>query len=200
MSLEPHWYSTIYGIAFILGYALTAFTAAILILAWLSRSGPLAEIATRETFHDLGNLLLAFVMLWAYVAFSQFLIIWSGNLPEEIPWYLRRTRGVWEAVAVSLIVFHFAIPFLLLLSRAVKRDVRALATIAGLILIMRVVDLYWTVMPAFAERGIGVHWSNAAAFLGIGGLWVAGWAREVRRHELVPVRDPRWMEVKAAHG
>ena len=128
------------------------------------------------------------------------LIIWSGNLPEEIPWYLRRTRGVWEAVAVSLIVFHFAIPFLLLLSRAVKRDVRALATIAGLILIMRVVDLYWTVMPAFAERGIGVHWSNAAAFLGIGGLWVAGWAWEVRRHELVPVRDPRWMEVKAAHG
>lgn len=200
MSLEPHWYSTIYGIAFILGYALTAFAAAILVVAWLSRSGPLAEIATRETFHDLGNLLLAFVMLWAYVAFSQFLIIWSGNLPEEIPWYLRRTRGVWEAVAVSLIVFHFAIPFLLLLSRAVKRDVRALATIAGLILIMRVVDLYWTVMPAFAERGIGVHWSNAAAFLGIGGLWVAFWAREVRRHELVPVRDPRWMEVKAAHG
>ncbi|MCS6817068.1 MAG: hypothetical protein N0A16_09445 [Blastocatellia bacterium] len=199
MSLEPHWYSTIYGIKFILGQVLTAFAAAILIAAWLSRARPLSELATSDVFHDLGNLLLAFVMLWAYVAFSQFLIIWSGNLPEEIPWYLRRMRGHWEVVAGLLIVFHFLIPFLLLLSRAMKRNVRTLAILAGMILIMRVVDLYWIVMPAFEEKGIGVHWSNAAVFLGIGGFWLAFWAREVKRHELIPIHDPRILEVRAAY-
>jgi len=199
MSLEPHWYSTIYGIQFILGQVLTAFTAAIVIAAWLSRARPLSEIATSEVFHDLGNLLLAFVMLWAYVAFSQFLIIWSGNLPEEIPWYLRRTRGRWEGVAGLLIVFHFLIPFLLLLSRAVKRNVRTLAALAGLVLIMRVVDLSWIIMPAFEERGIGLHWSNAATFFGIGGLWFAFWAREVRRHELIPVHELAVVEGRASH-
>jgi len=199
MSLEPHWYSTIYGIAFILGQALTALAAAILVAAGLSRSEPLSRVATKETFHDLGNLLLAFVMLWAYVAFSQFLIIWSGNLPEEIPWYLRRTRGGWKIVAVMLILFHFAIPFLLLLSRAVKRNVQALAVLAGVILILRVTDMYWIIMPAFEERGIGPHWSNAAAFVGIGGLWLAAWAREVQRHEFIPVYDPGVQQVRAAH-
>jgi len=199
MSLEPHWYSTIYGIKFILGQALTAFAAAIVVAAWLSRTRPLSEVVTPEVFHDLGNLLLAFVMLWAYVAFSQFLIIWSGNLPEEIPWYLRRARGQWEVVAGLLIVFHFLIPFLLLLSRAVKRNVGTLALLAGMILLMRVVDLYWIIMPAFEAKGIGIHWSSAATFFGIGGLWLALWAREVKRHELVPVHDPRAWEVRAAH-
>jgi hypothetical protein len=191
MSLEPHWYSTIYGIAFILGHALTALAAAILVAAGLSRVEPLSRVATSEVFHDLGNLLLALVMLWAYVAFSQFLIIWSGNLPEEIPWYLRRTRGGWGIVAAMLILFHFAVPFLLLLSRAVKRNVRALGIVAGVILILRVVDLYWIVMPAFEERGIGPHWSNAAAFLGVGGLWLAVWARELQRHARIPISAPR---------
>lgn len=200
MSLEPHWYSTIYGIKFILGQVLTAFAAAILLAAWLSRTRPLSEIATSDAFHDLGNLLLAFVMLWAYVTFSQFLIIWSGNLPEEIPWYLRRTQGRWEVVAGLTVVFHFLIPFLLLLSRAVKRNVRTLAALAGMILIMRVVDLYWIVMPAFEERGIGLHWSNAAAFFGIGGLWFAFWAREAARHELIPVHDLGRLGERASHG
>jgi len=199
MSLEPHWYSTIYGIMFILGQVLTAFAAAILCAAWLARSRPLSEVATSDAFHDLGNLLLAFVMLWAYVAFSQFLIIWSGNLPEEIPWYMRRTRGRWGEVAGLLIVFHFAVPFLLLLSRAVKRNVRALAAVAGMILAMRVVDLYWIVVPAFAEKGIGAHWSSVATFVGIGGVWIALWAREVTRHELIPLGDPGLWEVRAAH-
>ncbi len=199
MSLEPHWYSTIYGIQFILGQGLTAFAAAILIAVWLSRARPLSEILTSDVSHDLGNLLLALVMLWAYVAFSQFLIIWSGNLPEEIPWYLRRTRGRWEGMAGLLIIFHLLIPFLLLLSRAMKRNVRTLAALAGMILTMRVVDLYWTIMPAFEERGIGPHWSNAAAFFGIGGLWFASWARAAMRHELIPVHDPGAVEGRASH-
>lgn len=186
MSLEPHWYSTIYGILFMVGQALATLAFAITALLVVGTRPPLAEILTPQNFHDLGNLTLAFVMLWAYVAFSQFLIIWSGNLPEEIPWYIARTRGGWGAVAVGLILFHFALPFLLLLSRQNKRRLRTLGVLAGAILVLRLVDLYWIVAPAFRRPELAVHWMDVAAPVGVGGLWIGAFVWQLKRRPLVP--------------
>jgi hypothetical protein len=132
-------------------------------------------------FHDLGKLLLAFVMLWAYMAFSQFLIIWYANIPEEVVWYVRRTEHGWQYAAAALAALHFALPFLVLLSRDVKRHPAALAGIALLVLFMRWVDILWLVQPAFARDGVYVPWLDAAATLGIGGFCVAWWAFDLRR-------------------
>lgn len=186
MSLEPHWYSTIYGILFIVGQALATLAFAITALLVLGTRPPLAEILTPQNFHDLGNLTLAFVMLWAYVAFSQFLIIWSGNLPEEIPWYLARTRGGWGAVAVGLVLFHFVLPFLLLLARQNKRRLRALGALAAAMLALRLVDLYWIVAPAFHRQELAVHWMDLAAPVGVGGLWMAAFVWQLKQRPLVP--------------
>jgi hypothetical protein len=141
-------------------------------------------------FHDLGNLVLAFVMVWAYMAFSQFLIIWSGNLPEEITWYLLRTQGGWEWVGLALFLFYFALPFLLLLSRGIKQRVRLLAWVAAAILGMHVVDVFWLVVPAFQPTGFAVHWMDVAALVGIGGIWIAVFVWQLRRRPLLPVYDP----------
>ena len=122
MSLEPHWFSTIFGLSFMVGQVLTAFPFAIAMTAYLSGRRPMSEAVTAAHFHDLGKLTLAFVMLWAYLSFSQFLIIWSGNLPEETPYYLKRLAGGWQYFQLALILFHFALPFFLLLSRSLKRS------------------------------------------------------------------------------
>lgn len=186
MSLEPHWFSTIYGIMFMTGEALATLAFVILVLLLLADRKPMADVLKPSHFHDLGNLMLAFVMLWAYVCFSQFLIIWSGNLPEEIPWYLRRLTGGWGWVAVALIVFHFALPFVLLLSRHNKQRLRILASIAGGVLLARLVDLFWIVMPAFYPSGLRVHWMDVLMPVGIGGLWLAAFAWRLKRQPLLP--------------
>jgi hypothetical protein len=186
MSLEPHWFSTIYGILFMTGEALATLAFVILALLVLVRRKPMADVLKATHFHDLGNLMLAFVMLWAYVCFSQFLIIWSGNLPEEIPWYLRRLTGGWGWVAVVLVVFHFALPFVLLLSRANKQRLQILAGIAGGVLVVRLVDLFWMVMPAFHPGGFRVHWMDLLMPVGIGGLWLAAFVWRLKRRALLP--------------
>lgn len=197
MSLEPHWYSTIYGMAFIVSDGLAALALAICVAAALVERGPLARVAGADHFHDLGNLLLAFVMLWAYLGFSQFMIIWMENLKEEIPWYLHRTIGGWQAIALMLVAFQFALPFVLLLSRAAKRRPRFLAGIAVVVLIMRWVDLFWLVAPAFHPQGFYFHWLDLAALAGVGGVWAALFLRYLDAHSLVPLRDPRF--APAAH-
>jgi hypothetical protein len=187
MSLDPHWFSTIYGLIFMVGQVLSAFTLVILLVSTLGGEVRLREAIPPQTVHDLGKLLLAFVMLWAYIHLSQFLITWSGNLPEETPWYLNRLQGGWQHLAHVLIAFHFVLPFLLLLSRDLKRDVRRLAFVAGLLFLMRFVDLYWLVAPAFvAGKGFAPHWLDVAAPLGLGGLWIAAFARELGRRPLLP--------------
>src|SRR5262249_15515573 len=142
---------------------------------------------------DLGNLMLAFVMLWAYMSFSQFLLIWAGNLKEEIPFYLYRGQGGWEWVAAALALFQFAMPFLLLLSRDVKTSRRRLVGVAVLVLVMRFVDLYWTVMPAFDhgdDVGIHVHWLDLGTLLLLCGAWLAWFLWQLGRAPLLPVGDP----------
>jgi hypothetical protein len=191
MSLEPHWYSTIYGVIFIVGQALITLAFAIVLLALLIRVEPFAGVIQPHHVHDLGNLLLAFVMLWAYIAFSQFLIIWSANLPEEITWYLHRTRGGWEVLAMLLILLHFVLPFLVLLARGSKRRVQTLAMIAGLLLVMHLVELFWMVMPALHPSALSVHVLDIIAPIALGGIWMAAFLWQLRRHSLLPVDDPR---------
>jgi hypothetical protein len=196
MSLEPEWFSTIYGFIFVASWSLSALAFVIAAMAALSKEQPLKRIVAPLHFHDLGKLLLALVMLWAYFVFSQFLIIWSANLPEEIVWYLARTHGVWGAIALALVILHFAAPFLFLLSRNLKRDPRKLVIIALLILAMRFVDLLWMLIPAFA-RG---HWSlswlmDLVAWIGFGGLWLSLFTSQLNKRSLIPINDPQYESV-----
>jgi hypothetical protein len=193
MSLDPHWASTIYGMLFMAGEALSALSLMIVVLLILKKYPPFDHILEPVHFHDLGKLLLAFVMLWAYFAYSQFLIIWAGNLPDEIPWYLDRTHGGYRLVALAVIVFHFALPFAMLLSRDLKRNARKLAMVASLLIVMRWLDLFWLIAPnplPGAEHGIGFSWMDIAAPLAIGGLWMAAFFWQLESLPLVAVRDP----------
>ncbi len=191
MSLEPHWYSTIFGIVFLVGQGLSTIAFVIIVTMLLGYRKPLADVLVPRHFHDLGNLLLAFVMLWAYVAFSQFLIIWSGNLPEEVTWYAHRLRGGWKWVALALISFHFLVPFLLLLLRRTKRKAQILAGVAVWLLVLRLVDLFWIVSPSLHRNGFGIHWLDFVTPVAVGGLWIAFFAWQLRSRALLPVHDPR---------
>jgi hypothetical protein len=192
MSLEPHWFSTIYGILFAIGQALSALCLAVFVAARIARHEPFSRWLSRAHFHDIGNLILAFVMLWAYVSFSQFLIIWSGNLPEETPWYLHRIGHGWQAIAVGLVAFHFVLPFVILLNRKVKRNARILAAVAAAILLVRFVELYWLIAPAFHDvHGDGIHITemDLIAPVAIGGLWIGAFMRNLRGRPLVSLQD-----------
>lgn len=201
MSLEPHWFSTIFGILMMGGMGLGAMAFAIIVLRALSAVEPIAGVVRPSHFHDLGNLLLAFVVLWAYFSFSQLLIIWAGNLPEEIPWYLHRIQGSWSAIAGVVAVFYFAVPFILLLSRRTKRHAPALALVAGGVLAARLVDLFYLIAPEFSKQGFRVHALDLAALVGVGGLWVACFVWQLAGRPLLPLNDPELESAIAAeHG
>ncbi|MEX1129864.1 MAG: hypothetical protein WD227_15260 [Vicinamibacterales bacterium] len=197
MSLDPHWYSTIFGLMFVSGFGLAAFALAIAVLATIGPVGALAGRLTKRHFHDLGKLLLAFTMLWAYLNFSQFLIIWSGNLPEEIPWFIERMRGGWGVVALALVLGHFAFPFVLLLSQDIKKS-PWLSRIAIFILVMRLVDTIWLVGPTFAHDGFPIHWMDVAIPAGLVGIWLFVFARFLQSRALMPLNDP-YMKEAFAH-
>jgi hypothetical protein len=196
MSLEPHWFSTMYGLIFVVGDVLATLSFAICVISYLSDREPLAGFLKVSHYHDLGNLMLAFVMLWAYLSFSQYLIIWSGNLPEETPWYIHRTGHGWSAIAIVLILFHFALPFVLLLSRNTKRAAATLVKVAGFVLLMRLVDLFWQVAPAFYEEQLTIHWLDIAAPVAIGGIWLWFFARQLKDKPLLPLHDPNLAELR----
>lgn len=162
MSLEPHWFSSIYAPQFMVGQALLAFAFCIPLVVRRNPQSPLV---------DLGNLLLMFVLLWAYLTFSQFLIVWSADLPEEVPWYLARSRGGWEWVILALVLLHFAVPFFVLLSRGSKQDARMLSGVAASLVVLRFLDLYWNVAPAFSPGRFEFHWLDAALMLVLGVVW-----------------------------
>ena len=201
MSLEPEWSSTIYGFIFVAAWSMNALAFVIVAMATLSKHEPMNHIVAPLHFHDLGKLLLALVMLWAYFAFSQFLIIWSGNLPEEIGWYLVRTHGAWGAIILSVVILHFALPFLFLLSRRLKRDPNKLVFVAGLVLIMRLIDLLWMLGPAFTKEHFHVSWMDVVAPVAIGGLWLAMFALQLSKRSLIPINDPQYESVlEQAHA
>ena len=206
MSREPDWYSTIYGAMVIVGWGLATLATMIFLASILGRKGaPLEHALTPDRLNDLGNLLLAFVMLWAYMAFSQFLIVWSGNLAEEIPWYLRRTSNGYQWVALVLIVFHFVAPFAVLLFRETKRRREALVVVAAAIAMFHVLDLAWLILPADPNPKLG-HVSTLdapmvlAATVGIGGAWLTAMLWFLDSAPAVTLRDPITGELPEPHG
>jgi hypothetical protein len=190
MSLEPQWFSTVYGFLVMTGQLLVAMAFAILVTSWLAKDEPYASVASPELWRDLGNLLLAFVMLWAYIAFAQLLITWSGDLPEEIPWYLHRAHGGWNWVGVVLVMLHFALPFCLLLSRRITRRAQSLTMVATVLFCLHLVDVFWLVMPAFLPGRLRVHWLDLAAPVAVGGLWLAAFLWQLQRRSLLPWHEP----------
>jgi len=202
MSLDPQWGSTIYGLIFLVGQGLSALCFSIIMLTVLTRYSPYREIIKPTQFHDIGKLTLAFVMLFAYFSFSQWLIIWSGNLPDEISWYLQRIRGAWGWVIIGIVLLHFALPFALLLSRERKRAGRRLIGLAILLMFMRMVDIYWYTIPNFHDAKLFSIWYLAAP-IGLGGLWLAAFFYNFRKRPLLPLYEPQvpnFLHQRAGHG
>jgi hypothetical protein len=203
MSLDPLWYSTIFGFVFVAAWALSALAFVIAVMACLVREEPMESFVAQLHFHDLGKLLLALVMLWTYFSFSQYLIIWSADLPEETRWYTPRTSGGWGVIALLVVLFHFAFPFLFLLSRSFKRNARKLVIVAVLILVMRLFDLFWTIAPTWTHEHFHVSWMDVVAPIAMGGLWLAMFCWALTKRPLVPINDPQYesvLEQRHAHA
>jgi hypothetical protein len=198
MSLTPHWSSTIYGFYLIVGQIVAALAFVIVVSVFLAGRAPLAGRFRTVHFHDYGKLLLAFIMIWAYFSVSQFLIIWSGNLPEETTWYMSRMNGGWKWFSLVLVLLHFVLPFVLLLSRNLKRDGARLARVAGMMMVVRWLDLYWLVAPAFSEHA-NIHPLDVTAALALGGIWFFLFTRELKSRSLLPDREPALKEA-LGHG
>jgi hypothetical protein len=199
MSIDPSWISTIFGLSFLIGQVLSALCFAVVVERILFRYKPMSELLKPEQVHDHGKFMLAFIMVWAYFAFSQWLIIWAGNLPEEITWYMRRLNGGWGYVGLVLVLFHFAVPFVFLISRPFKRDITRLVWLAAWLLLMRYVDLFWIVEPNFSVT-FNLTWLDIVVPIAMGGLWLAYFFRNLSAMPLVPAYDVFAVEVlEAAH-
>jgi len=190
MSLEKHWYSTIFAVIVIIGQVMVAYAFSVIMLTLFRNQQPFAEVVDKSQYHQLGNLLLAFVLFWAYVSFAQLLIVYSGDKPHEVDWYLHRIAGSWRVVVAALALFHFFLPFYLLLFRAVKRHILPLTVLAALLFIVHLVALYWMVMPALHQGGLAVSWLDFTAPIGVGGLWLALFLSRLKAAPLLPQRDP----------
>ena len=190
MSVNAHWFSTMWGPLYMVGQALSAMAFAIAIVILLSQSAPLNRIITVHHLHDLGKFLFAFLMLHAYLSFSQFLIIWSANLAEEIPHYLVRWDSGYQYVSIFMILGHFVVPYAMLLSRNTKRSFQRLRLIATWILFARVVDYYWHVAPEFHKEGLSIGVLDLFTPIAVGGVFLALFAANLRKYSLLPINDP----------
>lgn len=213
MSINPHWYSTLFGFIFIGGQGLAALSFTIVISTFLVRRAPMDNLLRPSHFHDLGKLSLAFVMLWAYFNFSQYMLVYAANLVEEIPYFVARISNGWQYIALFLVVFQFAVPFMLLLQRNLKRTPRRLVWVALALLVVRYIDIYMLVSPEFDPSGpnlhtlagehagrLFVHWLDLAAPLAIGGLWVWMFFTQLAQRPLLAVGDPYLREAFESTG
>lgn len=206
MTLDPHFFSTIWGLLFVAGWALSCFCFSVTILAFLSDKVPMNAVLGKRHFHDIGKLMLALVMVWAYFNFSQFLIIWSGNIPEETGWYLTRMSGAWGYMGIALIILHFAFPYLVLLQQDFKRRPKLLASIAVFILVMRLVDMFYLIGPTprvdahgAAPGAFILSWLDFVGPIAVGGIWLWYFFGQLKARPLVPVMDP-FYERAVEHG
>ena len=190
MSINPHWFSTIWGMLYAGGQGLSAFAFGIIVLLMLAQSAPLNRVLTSDHFHDLGKLLFAFLMLWAYLSFSQFLIIWSANIPEEIPHYIDRWENSYKFLSIFIVVGHFMLPYALLLSRDLKRNMGKLRVIATWILFARLGDYYWHVAPELHKGGLSISLLDVALPLALGGIFITMFVSNLGGRSLLPVNDP----------
>ncbi len=188
MSIDPSWISTIYGLLVLIGEILSAMCFAVVVERILVKYKPMSELLKPDYVHDHGKWMLTFVMVWAYFAFSQWLIIWAGNLPEEITWYMKRLNGGWGYIGLFLVLFHFAVPFVFLLSRPFKRDVTKLVWLAVWLMLMRYLDLFWMIEPNFSGR-LGGTWADVVVPVAMGGLWLAYFFRNLDSMPLLPAYD-----------
>lgn len=193
MSIEPEWYSTIFAAMVAVGGMLAGFAFAVLVITLLSRRPPLSQVSSPQLFNDFGNLLIAFVMLWAYLAFSQYLLMWLGNLSEEIPWYVHRLRGGWENVALLIGIFYFVLPFMFLIMREVKRNVWTLAFVSAVLVVTRWLEVYWLIVPTF-DPTFSLNLLDGLVVFGMGGVWLAVFARELGRRSLLAPMEPKLVE------
>ena len=198
MSLNPHWFSSLYGFYFVSSTALTGMLFMAVMGWYLAQRDPLSRVFKPKHFHDYGKLMLTLVMFWAYMALSQFLITWSGNVPEFTQWYFARNTGGWKPYTIFLVVFHFFVPFLMLLSASLKRRPERLVRVAVYLLVMRWIDLYWQAAPNFHEH-ITIHWLDFATLIAVGGVWVFVFVWQLRQRSLIPINDPYLSEV-LGHG
>jgi hypothetical protein len=200
MSLDPHWFSSIYGALYIVGSGLITLCFMVIVMNMLTRTEPLSRIVAVDQFHDLGTLMFAFTVLWAYMSFGQYVIIWSGNVAEFVPFYIHRTQGGWQYLALVLMAAHFFLPFFLLLSRRNKRNVTMLTGIAVFMIIMRLLDLSWVILPNFHETMAQISWMDIAAPVGMVGVWVGIFAQLLKSQPLIPVNDPNMDLLKLDAG
>ena len=194
MSLDPHWYSTIFGVYIFAGSYLSAIAMIVLIALALRKQGILADKITVEHYHDLGKFLFSFTVFWGYMAFSQYFLIWYANIPEETIWYFHRWEGNWKIITLLLVFGHFLIPFLALLPRAAKRNLTFMKLISIWILIMHFCDLYWIIMPTLHAHGFHLSWIDLATFAGIGGIFIWYFWWRYSKEEPIPVNAPRLEE------
>ena len=199
MSVNADWFSTMFGLLFIAGQALSSMSFIVCVMVMLSAYPPMAGLLTRKHMHDLGKLLLAMTMLFAYFSFSQFLITWAGNLPDEIPWYKHRLAGGWESLGLFLVIGHFALPFALLLSSDLKKNFKLIRRVAMWIIVMRMIGVFWETVPEFFPYQIHVSWMDFTAPIGLGGVWLAFFLTNLLKRPLIPVNDPG-LERALAHG
>ena len=191
MSVNPHWFSTIWGMLYIGGQGLSAFAFGIVVLVMLAQVAPLKSVLTSHHFHDLGKFLFAFLMLWAYLSFSQFLILWSANIPEEIPHYLNRWENSWKYLSIFIVVGHFMVPYALLLSRDLKRNYHKLRIIAAWILFARIADYWWHVAPELHKDGLTIGLLDVALPLVLGGIFISLFVAQLGGRSLLPIHDPQ---------
>jgi hypothetical protein len=190
MSLETHWYSSLFAVIVLSGQILTAFAFSVVMLTLFRKQAPFAEVVSKVHYHHLGNLLLTFVLFWTYVSFGQLLIMYSGDLPHEIDWYRHRIAGNWQLVVVAIAAFHFFVPFFLLLFRAIKKHTAALTALAAMLFAMHMVQTYWLIMPALHQRGVSLSWLDFTAQIGVGGLWLSLFLHRLKAAPLLPQNDP----------
>lgn len=196
-SLEPRWASSMWGFLFMGAQGLTAMAMLILVLSFLARREPMCRVPKPDHFHDLGKILFGNLMLWAYFAFCQYLIVWSENLPDEISYYLPRTRTSWGWFGVALIVMQFLIPLLLLLSRPLKRNTYLIAVLVVIILVMRYMDLVWIVLPGYYKQGFRIQWMDVLTPVGLISIWLWAFLRELPKRPLLPINAPQLQEALA---
>jgi hypothetical protein len=200
MSVDPSWISTIYGLILLIGEVLSAMCFAVVVERILVNYKPMSDWLKPDFVHDHGKWMLAFTMVWAYFSFSQWLIIWAGNLPEEITWYMKRLNGGWGAIGLFLAVFGFALPFVLLLSRPFKRNIGKLVWLAVWLMIIRYVDLFWIIEPNYSPT-LSLTWADVVVPIAMGGLWLWFFFRNLASIPLLPVYDADAKEVlEPAHG
>jgi hypothetical protein len=198
MSIEPHFYSAIYGVIYMVGQGLSTLAFMLLLVYFLSQKKPMSDAVGTLEIHSLSKMMLAFVVLWTYVSYGQYIIIWSGNIPEFTPWYIHRTEEGWSLLALALILFYFAVPFFLLLSRRLKQNLSLVWGVAVLILVMRMVEIFWLIAPDFYTSGLTFDPMYIGAHLLLGGIWLTSFVWMLKRRPLLPTnelrKDPRVQE------